>query len=582
MTTSRRSTRAAGPNTGNRPTRGAPTATVDALTRDVPPRRDPADNDRGPLDHRDDIQGLRALAVLLVALGHAGVPFLTGGFVGVDVFFVLSGFLITGLMLTEASRTGRVSLRNFYARRAKRILPAAALTLMVTSYAAYHFLNFVRAREAVVDGIWAAFFAANVQFARQGVDYFAQGQPPSPVQHYWSLAVEEQFYLVWPLLLSALFVGIALRGGRSLDGGGTRRLRTGRLAAAIAVAGVASLAWSVYHTPRSDAAYFSTAARAWELALGAGLAIAASRFVRLPDPARAALGWTGAAGIGLAAVLFSERTAFPGYAALLPTVGTALVIAAGVGNERSRGGIGRLLGHRPLRYVGDRSYAFYLWHWPVLVIAAQYLGHDLSLGINVVLLGGAFLLSVISYGLIENPIRRTSVERPLRANAVLWGTSVALVLVVAAVSVRLIDNRAGAGGAVAPGPTLFTPVEETAPDAPIAAVVDAVEAARAARPIPAALNPPLDKLYHDIYAFPRETCFAQRDMPSSPEICRMGPANATKTMVVFGDSHIRHWMPNILHSRSPPIEGCAGSRRPKEGPSWIPSAGSASRTNARW
>ena len=137
------------------------------------------------LGHRGDIQGLRAVAVLLVALGHAGVGFLKGGFVGVDVFFVLSGFLITGLLLAGAAKQGYVSLREFYARRAKRILPAAALTLVMTDFAAYHLLNFVRAKQAVIDSIWAAFFSANVQFARRGVDYFSRGQPPSPVQHYW-------------------------------------------------------------------------------------------------------------------------------------------------------------------------------------------------------------------------------------------------------------------------------------------------------------------------------------------------------------------------------------------------------------
>ena len=134
--------------------------------------------------HRDDIQGLRAVAVLLVALGHAGVPFLSGGYVGVDVFFVLSGFLITGILLAEFACRGAISLPSFYLRRARRILPAAALTLVVTDIAANHLLNFVRAREAVNDSIWSALFAANVHFARQGSDYFAQGQPPSPFLHF--------------------------------------------------------------------------------------------------------------------------------------------------------------------------------------------------------------------------------------------------------------------------------------------------------------------------------------------------------------------------------------------------------------
>src|SRR4051812_36589643 len=171
--------------------------------RSVPPG---APSDRGSsggqLGHRDDIQGLRAVAVLLVVLGHAGVGFLRGGYIGVDVFFVLSGFLITGLLIAGAERRGHVSLREFYARRAKRILPAAALALVVIDFAAVHWMNFVRAKEAVVDSLWAAVFSANIAFAHRGADYFARGQPPSPVQHFWSLAVEEQFYLVWPLLIA--------------------------------------------------------------------------------------------------------------------------------------------------------------------------------------------------------------------------------------------------------------------------------------------------------------------------------------------------------------------------------------------
>ncbi len=147
---------------------------------------------------------------------------MSGGYIGVDVFFVLSGFLITGLLLAEATRTGSLSLAGFYVRRARRILAAATLTLVSTVLAAHLLLNFVRAKQTAVESIWAAVFGANVYFAKEGTDYFAQGQPPSPVQHYWSLAVEEQFYLVWPLLFSLVFLGVRARGGRRL---GRHRIR---------------------------------------------------------------------------------------------------------------------------------------------------------------------------------------------------------------------------------------------------------------------------------------------------------------------------------------------------------------------
>jgi peptidoglycan/LPS O-acetylase OafA/YrhL len=311
----------------------------------------PARWDDAGVPHRRELQGLRAVAVLLVVLDHAGVPFLRGGYVGVDVFFVLSGYLITGLLLRQARRGGRIRLSEFYVRRARRILPAAVLTLVVTDLVAHQLLNLVRARQAVSDSVWAAFFMANVHFAQEGSDYFSQLQPPSPVQHYWTLAVEEQFYLVWPVVLAGVLTVPCLR----------RRLLWIVLAAA-----AASLAWSI-HSTATDAtyAYYSTATRAWELAVGAALAIAAPRL-------RGAAAWLGLACICTAAVAFSSSTPFPGYAALLPTVGAALVIAA------SNGSASRLLSRAPLRYVGDRSYAFYLWHWPVLVIAAEYVGHDLS------------------------------------------------------------------------------------------------------------------------------------------------------------------------------------------------------------
>src|SRR3954470_15193218 len=204
-----------------------------------------ADNGRGvgpSASHRADIQGLRALAVLLVVLAHAGVGFVSGGFVGVDVFFVLSGFLITGLLLAEARRSGSVSLLEFYLRRARRILPAAALTLLVTDLGAFFLLNFVRARDAVDDGMHAAAFTANFRFAAHGVDYFARDDPPSPVLHFWSLSVEEQFYLVWPLLLSIALFGVAVRR-RERRARHERRL----LAVVVGLAG-ASLCWSVHLT----------------------------------------------------------------------------------------------------------------------------------------------------------------------------------------------------------------------------------------------------------------------------------------------------------------------------------------------
>ena len=302
--------------------------------------------------HRGDIQGLRAVAVLLVVFAHAGVWFLPGGFVGVDVFFVLSGFLITNLLLVEARARGSVSLLEFYVRRARRILPAAALTLLVTDVAAFFLLNFLRAGDAIHESLYAAAFTANFRFAQHEVDYFAQAEPPSPLLHYWSLSVEEQFYLVWPLLFSMALFGFAfIRRHR-----GMARRYERRLLVVVLVLAAASLAWSIHATATlPQAAYFSPFTRAWELGLGAALAVSASFIGRAPLVARALMGWDGMAAIAYAAVGFSERTPFPGSAALVPTVGTALAIVAGMGDRSPRLAVGRLLELRPMRIVGDRS-----------------------------------------------------------------------------------------------------------------------------------------------------------------------------------------------------------------------------------
>ena len=478
--------------------------------------------------HRSDIQGLRAVAVLLVALGHAGVPFLKGGYVGVDIFFVLSGFLITGLLLSEALETGRLSLVRFYARRARRILPAAVLTLVVTTIAAQHLLNFVRARDVVADGIWASFFAANVHFAALGSDYFQQSQPPSPLQHFWSLSVEEQFYLVWPTLLGLALFGLV-----------RRRAHRGRLLLVIAISGLASLAWSIHITGASPtSAYFSTPARAWELGLGAGLAVAA---LRVP----AGLGWLGLAAIACAAVLYSGGTAFPGFAALLPAVGAALVIAAG----EHRFSVGRLLSVAPLRYVGDRSYAFYLWHWPVLVIAFQYAGHDLSLGVKLALLAGAFGLSIVSYALVENPLRRLRWPTPVGGLA--WPASAATVLAVAFVVSGSLDGTAkrleAAAASVKPPQLIDTAAAaslDEPPDAPLPPVVSAVRAAEDGAPIPSPLTPPASRLRDDVYKLPNG-CAASQGQTKS-RVCRLGDTRSAKLIAVIGDSHAQMWMPTIL------------------------------------
>ena len=268
---------------------------------------------------RPDVEGLRAVAVALVVLYHAGVPGLTGGFVGVDVFFVISGFVITGLLLRERRGTGRTSILDFYARRCRRILPAATLVLLITIFATYSVLGVVSGNSIADDGRWAGVFFANFHFESVGTNYLSAQRLPSPLQNYWSLSVEEQFYVVYPtlfLLVAQVKVRLSLRA---------------RMAIALGVVIVGSYGLSIVQTASHPAtAYFSPFTRAWELALGALVAVSTAWLKQIPGQIGAVLTWAGLAAIGYSAVAFNAQTAYPGSLAAVPVVGAALIIAGGV------------------------------------------------------------------------------------------------------------------------------------------------------------------------------------------------------------------------------------------------------------
>ncbi|WP_344051881.1 acyltransferase family protein [Microbacterium lacus] len=345
---------------------------------------------------RPDIQGLRTVAVVAVILDHLfGWP--VGGFVGVDVFFVISGFLITGLLLREHDKTGTISFGGFYIRRVKRIMPAALLVIIVTVGAGYLFFNSLRAAQTLWDGIWATLFAANWHYAIQGTDYFNAGSAISPLQHYWSLAVEEQFYFIWPWLMLLIFWIVGKR--RSSD----VLLAHRAVGIAMAVIVVGSFAWALYETSTNPTwAYFSLFTRAWELGIGALLAVIAGSLARIPSLARPFLGWIGL--VGIAASLFVVNDAnggFPAPWAALPVLSTALVIAAGTGGKQ------RYLWpimNPVTSWIGDISYSLYIWHFPLIIFGIALFGDDpLVLGSIFVL---TFAVAWVSYVLVEDPLRR--------------------------------------------------------------------------------------------------------------------------------------------------------------------------------
>jgi len=371
------------------------------------------------LRFRPDIEGLRAIAVLLVVLDHLHVVGFRAGFVGVDVFFVISGFLITSLIRDEFAANearfmpggGTISFGAFYLRRAKRILPAALTTIAAVLIAAKLFFNEVRFSQVQADALWATFFGANFQLMQQATDYFAQTDLVSPLQNFWSLAVEEQFYIVWPalfLIAASLPKWVAMAQQRIAAPAAWARSAT----VAIATLGIASLAWSAYATSTSPgSAYFSPFTRAWELALGATLAMT-------PAVARALHGRraqaASAAGIGflvLALVLITPETAFPGLWALLPTLGAALILAAGI-NPGNRTAVASALGRKGPRWVGRISYSLYLWHWPIIVFAAAlYPKGAVTVPGRLMLFALSVGVAFASYRFIEEPFRRIKAPR---------------------------------------------------------------------------------------------------------------------------------------------------------------------------
>lgn len=387
---------------------------------------------------RRDVQGLRAIAVVAVVVSHFwGWP--RGGFVGVDVFFVISGFLITGHLVREHARTGRISFVDFYAKRVRRIAPAAAVVLLVTVVASTFLLNPNRASDVQVDGLWAAVFLANWHFAQTGTDYFTADGPLSPLQHFWSLAIEEQFYAVWPLLI--VFVLRSTRRG----GPGNP---TGRLVRLCGLVIVLSLCWAVWSTHAAPtSAYFSTGTRAWELGCGALLAVGAGPFRQLSRWAREILAWAGFAAIVVAIVITDGARGFPFPMALLPTLGTVLVIAAGIGSEPRTLFVLR----NPLSdYLGRVSYSLYLWHFPVLVLAVPVLGAVLGRSNPAALVVALLLaaaLAVCSFHFVEEPVRRSQwlAPRPGRRRRlpvnVVVTISVAAAAVLSSGAALTVDGR---------------------------------------------------------------------------------------------------------------------------------------------
>lgn len=391
----------------------------------------PAPAVRSPDSRRLDIQGLRAVAVLVVILDHVGTPGFAGGFVGVDVFFVISGFVITQMVLQKAtSSRGTGLLLDFYAKRARRIIPAATLITVLTVIATFELTNFLRGARVLPDATAASLFLANFHFIATGTDYARLGADPSPLQHYWSLAVEEQFYLVWPLLM-VVAIAVAARSRRV----SLRQMLFGLLVAIVA----ASYLYSIVLTPLNGTqAFFSPLTRAWELAIGCLIAVAQpwlagriSARTGLAAVLTTVLGWSGVAAITWSVVSLDHTSRFPGWVAAVPVLGTAAILIAGMRTHHTV--LTTALGSRVPRYLGDISYSLYLVHWPIFTVTAARIGGDFSGSMQVLLIGATFAGAAAMYHAFENPIRRsrTLAARPWVSLAII-PVSIAIVFAVAA------------------------------------------------------------------------------------------------------------------------------------------------------
>ncbi|MCC9146483.1 MULTISPECIES: acyltransferase family protein [unclassified Arthrobacter] len=481
--------------------------------------------------YRADIQGLRALAVGLVVIYHVWPAALPGGFVGVDVFFVISGYLIVGSLVRELGITKSIDLVAFYGRRIRRLLPAAATVLLATL--AITGLVFPESRWQGVarDAVAASLNVQNWNQAFSAASYAGATAAVSPLQHYWSLAVEEQFYLLVPVLL--LLVAAAARS-----------LRTGMAAAAltaICTVSVFSFIHSVmFSSSNPDLAYFFTTTRIWELGLGGILAVTAAGR-RLPPWASLACGWSGLLMIGVAAATFTTSMFFPGWVALLPTLGTVLCILAGSGPAASftLASAPWWQSLRPVTYLGDISYSLYLWHWPVTVFTVYALGHGPGPYYGIAIIGTSIILGALSTRFVEKPFRhiqgrgrgpgrhgaaRTTYRPVYALAAVLVAVPVAAAAVPYATVQHKIDTL-GADYDLAPYPGAMA----FDADNPVR-----VPSGQPVRPEPAAAmsDQPVIAEACSIYD-PANTPYSE---------CVYGDPDGSKSIVLVGDSHAAHFM----------------------------------------
>ncbi len=481
---------------------------------------------------RPEIQGLRAVAVLLVVAYHLYPNRVSGGYVGVDVFFVLSGYLITSHLLREATTTSRLSLARFWERRIRRLLPASLLVLAVSTGLTLVYVPRSLWEQTLHHIVMSALYIENWALAADAVDYSAMGSEPTLVQHYWSLSVEEQFYLFWPLLVVAALVVVRRRERLAL-----RPV----LGAVLIVVTVVSFVYSVFATAEDAAhAYFVTPTRVWEFGIGALVALvgtAPAAWWKDREPVRVVLGWSGVAAVVWSGLVLNDATPFPGWIAAVPVLGAAAVVLAGPGGSPLS--VARPLAWRPVTFVGDISYSIYLWHWPFIVVLPFVTG----VALRTVDKAGIFVVTiVVSWACtrwVEDPVRKMSSGRDVQWRS--YGLAAAgMVVIVAATSLMNLDyerdvraakassekaiDEALAGRQSCLGPAVFDDAQECGP-------------------VSGDGDPPLDTaaVAHQNIESAYPDCMAGFEDPKVL-ICELGAReDVQRTVAVVGDSHGTAW-----------------------------------------
>jgi peptidoglycan/LPS O-acetylase OafA/YrhL len=460
------------------------------------------------------IQGLRGVAVLLVVVYHTGFGFPAGGFVGVDVFFVISGYLISAMLFREASACGRIDYVRFLARRARRLLPAASVVLLAVAGISLYVYPPLERESVLSASRAAAVYLSNVWFSGRAIDYLGGDGDENPVLHTWSLAVEEQFYIVWPFV-----VALATRYAKE----GKPWASPVVVMSGILVLSLGACVWVTCSV--QPLAFFGTPFRAWEFAMGALVFLHREALCRLGHRMQAIGALAGILLIASSAILLNEQSLFPGPWALVPTLGTATVLACAMGEAPSVAK--SILSFRPVTRLGDISYSLYLWHWPILTMSrAAMANHDA--GLTLMSLAVALVLADTSYRFVEEPIRRRVAAKLSARVVVLIAVSSTITLTVGLTLLK----ESTAGGTANPMSKIW-------------------ESARTDLP--------------SVYS---RGCHTDIDSTEVHE-CVSGSRDSRDVIVLFGDSHAAQWHPaleqiaassglklvSITKSACPPIDG---------------------------